>query len=973
MFTPKSVVHGFRFDRSETVIEINSEALFFTHVATGADVVILLNDDDNKVFMITLGTPPDDHTGVAHILEHSVLNGSSRYPVKEPFAELLKSSLYTFLNAMTYPDRTVYPVASRNDQDFQNLMDVYLDAVFNPLLRDTTFFQEGWHYHVECADQDLTYSGVVYNEMLGAYSDPETVLTDQVNRVLFPDSIYGLSSGGDPLHIPELNYEKFLTFHRLRYHPSNSRIFLFGAIDVEDRLAHLESYLGKYTYQEPAPLAAAQPRYDTPRRLTSAYPVALGESVENRTYALRSFLLGYPADAETFMSFSILARILGGTPASPLRKALIDSRLGESTLNYGFDHEIFDTYYSIGLKGTQPDRVDKMNDIIDDTLSQLVRDGLDQRAVEASVNSTEFHLREANFGGYPKGLCYGLSMLNSWMYRSDPLMHLRYESTLETIKKKIECGGYFEGMIQRHFIENTHQATVVLVPDATLETTRIEETRRRLADVKATLSADAVDDLVRLNRQLRDEQLAPDTAEALATIPKLSLDSIPRTAETYPFEILREDGYTLSYSEQPTSGICYLSFVFDTRCVPQDLLPYLPLFGLATVQTGTTKRDYVSLIQDIDIQTGGISSVFSATSVLGHPADIRPYLSFSGKCLRRRLPDLLDTMLEMLTACDYGNTDRIFEILHIVKSNVQSQIIPSGHGYVAKRLSSYHSRLGRYLEDTGGISQYQFLEKLTAEFDRDAETVIERLRRVAAILFRRSNLHIHLTGSSEEQAALNRELNARVAEMADGDAADHTYEFADIDINEGFVVPSKIQYVGKGLNLFDAGYTYNGEFEVLDTLLNRDYLWNSVRVQGGAYGCFTGFDRCAGNFHCVSYRDPNLEETLNVFENIGRYLSDLDLGDDDFEKLVIGTMGSIDTPRTVDQKGAIALSRYIKKITPDNVQHRRDQILSTKKATLRTYSELFRTFGDTGPVCVIGSEEKIKQDQGHLGVIRHVF
>ena len=965
--------NGFKLEKKEFIAEISTDVHFFRHINTRAQLLVLPNDDDNKVFMITFKTPPSDDTGVAHIIEHSVLNGSKKYPVKEPFSELLKGSLFTFLNAMTYPDRTVYPVASRNNKDFSNLMDVYLDAVFNPILSENTYLQEGWHYDIDNANSELAYSGVVYNEMLGSYSDPETILVDEMNKALFPDSIYGKSSGGDPEFITDLTYSQFQQFHDTYYHPANSRILLYGDITILDQLAHINSYLSTFDYQDIETSIPAQRRFINPVRWNANYPVTSSENKSNGTYALKSYLLDHPTDPEFYLAFSILSRILSGTSASKLRKELIESHLGESTIHYGYESELFDNYYCIGLKGTSDADVPKMCTLIDQTLERLVESGIDPLDVQASLNSVEFQLREANFGGYPKGLCYGLTMVNSWVYEADPLMHLKYESTLKIIRKKSQAGNYFESMIKEYLLNNQHQAVVTLSPDATMEDKRLSNLAGKLKKIKSCLSSFEFDKLIQKKQELYENQLKPDSPEAIATIPKLVLSDIEKTIEHYPFQLLKDDYPKRSFSLQNTNAIAYIIVSFDTAAIPQTLLPYLPLFCQLTMQTGTESKDYTKIIQEIDIDTGGIYSSHTISCINKNTEQINSRISYSGKCLSGKITRFFTILSEILKGCNLTDLNRIRELTKIALSSLKSQLIPNGHSFAAKRLNSYSSTLGYYQELSSGISQYMFLESLVKQLESDPDKVLSDFNTIKRLIFNQNNLHIHLTGGNRELTLFNGEVSSFISSLSADDYPKETCHAKPLNKNEGFIIPSRIQYVGKGMNFYSGGITHNGSFDVITTLLSKDYLWNKIRVQGGAYGCFASLDVLSGNFYCVSYRDPNLKETLNTFSEIGNYLASLKLDNDTFEKLIVGTIGSLDSPKTAEHKGAAAFSRYLNKISHDEIQTRRNEILASSKLDIKNYIKLFQEFSESAPVCVIGSKEKLNECQSLFSTISDLF
>jgi presequence protease len=964
---------GFSVVSEETVAEIGSRTLRLRHDRTGAEILFLLNDDDNKVFMASFRTPPLDDAGVPHILEHSVLNGSRKYPLKEPFAELLKSSLNTFLNAFTYSDRTVYPVASRNHEDFRNLMDVYLDAVFYPTLARETFLQEGWHYHADSAEEPLSYTGIVYNEMLGAYSDPESVLGELLYQSLYPDTIYALSSGGDPEAIPTLSYEAFCDFHAQYYHPSNARFVLAGDLDVDERLAHLAEYLDDFDAREvnseikpQVPLRSSQTR-------EASYAITEGEDPRGKTYALWGWTVGSVTDAENYLACSVLARILNGTPASPLRKALIESGLGESTLDWGFDGDLRDANYSIGLKGTDPDKVADIAALIEKTLADLVSEGISPRMVEAAINTVEFHLREANLGGFPKSLYYGLLAVTAWNYDADPLTHLRYEQALSAVRAGIAEGRYFERFIDREMLQNPHRSTIVLKPDDQSETKRLARLRERLDAEKAAMSSEQVETIVREAEELRTAQLQPDPPEALACMPVLLRSAISASAEHVPYVVVQTQPYTLSWCEQPTRGIAYVKVLFDASGVPQELLPYLGVFGQLCVQVGTTNRDYVNLTEEIGIHTGGIGGAYSSSGHVGDRKRVHAHLSFGGKALCSKVPELIGLIAEIVSDLQLDNLDRVREIVSVAKSAKQSAIVPAGNTFVAARLGAAYSAAGMHREIVSGLTQYYFLEHLVRRLEVEPFDVLAEFRALADCLFRVGGMQVHVTGGEPELAACRAELG-RLAEPLVAESAPlvrHVFERP--PANEGWSVPSKVQYVGKAANLYDLGLEYHGSFAVLDTLMSRGYLWDKVRVQGAAYGCSMDLDFVTGTFRCLSYRDPNLARTLQVFDEMADWLASQRLSESEYDKLVIGTMGTVDAPRTASQIGAVALRRALTGISSEEVQLRRDEILGSSSADLSRYVDALQAFAKKGRICVIGGEEKLRESADCFSELRPVF
>ncbi len=962
-------VHGFRLTRREYIEEIKSTCFVYIHEKTRAEVLVMSTDDDHKVFCTYFRTPPGDNTGVPHILEHAVLNGSRKYPVKEPFVELIKASLYTFLNAMTYDDKTVYPVSSRNEQDFYNLMDVYLDAVYHPKLVEHAFMQEGWHY--ELVDGKLQFSGVVYNEMLGATSSPDSMLYDEIDKHLSPHGTYGFNSGGDPEAVPDLTYQQFLDFHRSYYHPSNSKTVLYGDFDVEAKLKHLAEYFDDFEYKAIDSSIHLQEPFDAPATARVTYPISAGSKPENQSYVCRSWATGSPIDPEYNLAMNILTHILTGTTASPLRKALIESLLGEQTLQW-FSGEALQTTFNVGLRGTNERSVEEIEALIDDTLQELADNGIDPRTVEASINSIEFRLREANYGGYSKGLIYALNSAGSWLYDEDPLALLKYEAPLAAIKDGVANGRYFERLIQEKLIDNPHRLTLVMVPDEEHEAKRLQRLAERLDTIQNAKTAKELAQIEADAKELREAQLQPDPPEALATIPKLPLSDVDRQAEEYPITRI-QDYPTVLFSEQPTNGIGYIKFGFDTSAVPFELFPLLPVFCQIIRQAGTRTRDYVEVAQEIGIHTGGIGVGYSCLPRFDDPDDVRSFVACSGKALGEKIPTMVQLIGELICAPRLDDQKRNLEIIRTIRSSMQAQIANSGSRFAISRVEAQNTLAGRYGEYTGGLEQYRFLNTLIDRLSREPQAVIEDLAQLARMVFHRDGLTVHITGSKDELAQLQTALRALYAALSAEAPPATDLQFPEFSGNEALIIPSKVQFVCKGLNFAAQGHQYGGHAAVLNKLLSSDYLWNKVRVQGNAYGCFCDYSMLSGIFNCCSYRDPNLKETIEVFDHIADYLKDLSISRSDFEKVLIGTMGQVDSPRTESQKGTIALNRYLTGITQDLVQRNREQVLDCTLEDIRSYIDIFRTFAAKGVICTVGGEEKIRENADLFDGIQTVF
>ncbi|MEE8260569.1 MAG: insulinase family protein [Nitrospinaceae bacterium] len=972
-FETHQTYHGFKCIHQENIKELNSVALQFEHEKTGAELLVMENDDDNKVFSVTFRTPPANDRGVAHILEHSVLCGSRKYPVKEPFVELMKGSLQTFLNAMTFPDKTMYPVASRNQKDLYNLMNVYLDAVFHPRITKETFMQEGWHYELEDPDGPVSYKGVVFNEMKGVFSSPESVLDRYLAHSLFPKTTYGYESGGDPLAIPDLTYEEFKEFHRRYYHPSNSRIFLYGDGNTADNLKFLhEEYLNEFDRMEVNSEVGLQRRFSKPKLKEVPYPISKDESPEKKTFVVVGLKLGKSTDYEHCLFMDILSHILLGTSGSPLRKALLESNLGSEVIGGGFDDNRIETMFAVGLKGAEKEDVQKIVDLIFSTLENLVEKGIDENQVLASVNTVDFKLREANFGGFPKGIVYNIQALGSWLYGANPLSHLKYDRLLKKVKKKSK-EGHFEKLIRMYLLENKHRSVVVLVPKQGLGEKQEAKVRKQLRQMKASLAEPEIEQLVKTTQTLQERQMAPDSPEALATLPCLTLEDVGKEAPQYPCEIKKGPASKTLFHDLFTNKIAYTQLCFTTEKVPQDKIQYLSLLGRLVMGMGTNKRDYVAMGQQIGIRTGGISSSDFSTVPLQDRNRVISYLNFNGTALVEKVDDLFDLYEELFGESNFDNHKRLVEIIRSAKANMEASIVPNGNHYVLSRLQSYNSLLGRYDELLEGITYFRFLEDLLHRVESNPQEVADSFREVAKYVFTRDNLLVNITCAGKDYKKVEKRLQGITDVLPDVSHPTAELEFGSVDENEAFMTASTVQYVGKAANLYDHGFKFSGQFDVLKALLRTVYLWDRVRVKGGAYGSSLSFDLYTGDLALVSYRDPNLVETLEVYDDIPEFLSQLEIPREEFEKIVIGCAGKIDPPLSPDRKGSLAKIEYLTGMTHEFKQRRLEELLSTRMSDIREYAPVFEKVRDQGTVCALGNEGKIKKSSSHFKNLIKVF
>ena len=960
---------AYRVVEHKMIEEMQSEGIVLEHKKTKARLFLVSNDDENKVFCIGFRTPPDNDCGLPHILEHSVLCGSDKFPLKDPFVELVKGSLNTFLNAMTYPDKTVYPVASCNDKDFHNLMDVYMDAVLHPNIykEEKIFRQEGWHYELESKDAPLIYNGVVYNEMKGAYSSPESILDSVTQKTLFPDTCYGKDSGGDPVHIPELSYEKFLDFHRTYYHPSNSYIYLYGDMDMAEKLTCLdEEYLSHYEERPVDSRIREQKAFAEPVEREFSYSITEGESEEDATYLSVNTVVGDDLDPKLYVAFQILEYTLLDAPGAPLKQALIDAGIGKDVMG-GYESGILQPYFSVIAKDANKEQKGEFLAIVKGTLRKLADQGINRKSLLAGMNYFEFKYREADYGSAPKGLMYGLQCLDSWLYDADPMTHLCYQETFDFLKKEVE-NGYFEQLIRDYLLDNPFEAVIVVAPEKNLTAKEDEKLAKKLAAYKASLSEEELEKLVTATRELKEYQDTPSTPEILAKIPLLKREDIEKKAETFFWKEKEEGGIKVLHHNFFTSGIGYLKVLFNTEVLPQEDLPYAGLLKSILGSISTEHYSYSDLTSEIHLNSGGVD--FSVTS---YP-DLADPERFTGAFVAsiRVLYDKLDfgfTILEeILNHSVFTDEKRLGEVIQETRSRAKMKLENAGHSTAVSRATSYFSATAYYNELTGGTAYYHFLEQLEKDYANKKGEIMARLQEVSRKLFTRANMLVNYTADDKGYEQLPQNLKLLADKLPQGSGEKHAFTHPVKNVNEGLKTSAQVDYVARCGNFRDAGLEYTGALKILQVILSYDYLWLNIRVKGGAYGCMSGFGR-SGEGYLVSYRDPNLKETNDIYEGIPAYLEAFDPDERDMTKYVIGTISNLDAPLTPSVKGSRGLSAYLSGVTEEMMQTERDQILGAAKEDIRALAAQVRAVLATGSFCVVGNEEKIEANRGMFGEV----
>lgn len=958
-----SELKAYEILKTENLTDIQSTGYILRHKKSGARVAVISNTDENKVFYIGFRTPPEDETGVPHIIEHTVLCGSQKFPVKDPFVELVKGSLNTFLNAMTYPDKTIYPVASCNDKDFQNLVDVYMDAVFNPNIykHEEIFKQEGWHYELESKDAPVTINGVVYNEMKGAYSSPDEILQQEIYRALYPDNTYSKNSGGNPEHIPDLTYEEYLNFHRRYYHPVNSYIYLYGDMDMAEKLDWMDKeYLSRYDRIELDSTIPLQKAFDEKVDVTTKYPISAGESEENKTYLSYNVSVANVLDRKLYQAFDILDYALVSAPGAPLKKALIDAGIGKD-ISGGFDSGSLQPVFSIVAKNANASEKEQFLEIIQKTLKDLVKNGINREALLAGINSSEFRFREADFGQFPKGLLYGIQCLDSWLFEDmEPFMHLQCLDTFRFLKEQVETG-YFENLIEKYLLDNKHAAIVTIVPEKGLNAKMDQKLEEKLAQYKNSLSDEEIDQLIRDTKHLKEYQEEPSPKEELEKIPMLSREDMRK--EILPLSNIEKQisGIKTICHDVAANGIDYLTLMYDVSDIPAEDIPYLGVLKALLGYVDTKTYTYADLANAINIYSGGINCGMGIYPNGEKEAPLQVKFEVRIKTLESSLKETMSIVNEILLSSNMNDEKRLYEILAQSKARLQQSLSSAGHSVSSMRALAGFSEYAYYLDATNGITYYETVKDLEEHFDEKKQTLIAKLKQLICQIFGTERLLISFTGDQKAFAYAEPILKEALQKQPAGKKAHEAARISLTRSSEAFTDASQIQYVAKVGNFADHGYHYTGALRILKLILSYDYLWINVRVKGGAYGCMSGFFR-SGETYFVSYRDPNLLKTLEIYDGIPEYLRKFQADERDMTKYIIGTFSSMDTPLYPEGKGARSMNAYLQNLTEEMLQKDRDEVRNATAEDIRALADMIQSVLQDPSVCVIGNEDAIQKE-----------
>lgn len=962
-FQPGNNYFGFTLNEHRYLEEIKSDVYLFHHDLLDFPLLAIKNDDTNKTFSAAFNTIPTDSTGVAHILEHSVLMGSRKYPVKDVFGEINKGGLTTFLNALTGSDITYYPFATRNLKEYFNIMDVYCDVVFNPLLDRSTFEQEGWHYHQESKESPLEFQGVVFNEMKGAFSDPVRHIFHHIYNGLMPGSTYAHESGGDPQCIPDLTYEQFCAFHREHYHPTNSMFFVYGDAPLAEELEFLQtrffasfSTKGKRAEIEPGETP------DQPAFIHGSYAVDSTDTT-GKTFLAVGTNVATVVNREENTAFQIVANILFNSDGSPLKNSITSSGLCKDFGGFYMSSSSYRTAMVTYVVGSEPEHRDAFLMLYTDSLKKMVAEGLDRELVLAELNKFEFSLRE-DASKAQRGLDLIGKAMTALKYDTDPFAFLLTEDILATIRDKALNHGYFEELINQHLLDNPSSVTVTLAPDPQRQKTQQAEEDARLAAHDAQTTEQ--DQTLRIARtqELMQDQMQPNSLETLALLPRLNLGDLSARIDYHSIVPTEMFGSQVLVNALPTNHITYLDFGFDMSALPVELLPLVDLFGTIITEIGTKRLNYQQFAKEVATCTGSFSHSLNTYSNRKEAGATRPIFWLQLKCLPDYLDQALDLLTEVLTSVSFNDTGRIREIVAREFAWAEHSVQSEGYTLPATRAFAHLSDAGHYNELYNGVTSYLRLKNLAYDYQQQEEQFCNDLKTIFHRLFNRNNLVIAVTGDDREIDRFSSAGSAIVEAIPDTSVSRHQLTPLLLPKHEAFITSAEVVFAVQGGNLLKDGMGYNGHFEVLKTYLARDYLWNSVRQMGGAYGCFIQFGQLTGNLAFVSYRDPQVKKTYDAYARVPDVVSKLDLAPEVLEQLVIGTYGNFDPLQSVAGKGATARNDYLNGIDLEYKQRRLAEITATGLDDLRSFAPAFADMLALSHRKIIGNRAKIEKDKG---------
>ncbi len=961
--------NGFKLLEEQHIKEISSLGRIFVHEKSGAHLIHIDNHDSHKAFTISFKTLPENNKGIAHILEHAIGCSSEKYPLKDVLSELDKSSLNTSINACTYCDMTMYYCASKNHKDLFNLASVYLDLVFSPLIckRSEFFKQEGWHYCIQNMSDKITYNGVVYNEMQGEYTDPIAILEHQISESLFPDTIYKYDSGGVPEEIVTLSEEEFMDYYHKNYHPSNCCICLYGDIILDEFLSLIDKeYLNGFQKQSMINDIPLQPLFTNPIEKEVYYTSDNINEKSDNTYGMDylalSFVVGTALDVELRLALEILEHMLLKSAASPLTRVLVtENNMGIGLEETGYDPLKQQPVFSIMLKGTKKEYKHMFEKKVFEVLEEMVVCGLDNSLLEASINTISFSLKEMDTSGESKGIIFSETIQNSLFYHGHPFNHLCYQKHLDHIKENYDKG-YFENLIKSYFLDNNHRALIAAIPSSVTKKKKEKLTRRQLDKFKKSLSKDKLKELIRSNMELQRFQDSPSAFEATSILPMLSLEDIDKNIEKV---VIREEAIgeaKVLFNPEETDDIAYIHILFDTSTVVQEDIPYLGILSHMLTYLSTKQYTYGEIENEINKSTGGLNCSTNAYSDVNNANQYRPVFKISSKIFMDKMPKFIDLIQEIINESFFHEKDKIRELLGYIHYELKRSFVLAPEYQSTRRVSAYISQVGMYDEMISGMDYYDFISSLLKNYDSKFEVLSNKLDLIYKAIISRNNLLISITAEEKNYNVIMNHIKILIYSIPLKNSVMNNYSFCFPYTREGCMTTNALQAVAAGVNYRKFNYPFSGALHVVANILNSNYLWDRIRLSGGAYGCDLTIGR-NGHIILCSYSDPHLIRTLKAYEQIADYLRKIQFTKEELHSYIIGTIGALDMPLSLEQKSHRAYLYKLCNHSEQMIEKERVEVLGTTIKDIQRSSLLFEALEALENYCVIGSARQIKSQK----------
>lgn len=953
--------HGFIIKEKKTIKDIDSEVYEYEHIKTKAKLIFIKNKDSNMAFTIGFKTIPHDNTGVAHIIEHSVLCGSKNYPVKDPFVELMKSSLNTFLNAMTFSDMTLYPFSSQNKEDYMNILDIYMDAVYNPNMTKNKeiFMQEGWSYTINNKDEDIKINGVVYNEMKGAYSSPLRILNEEINKSLF-DNCYKFSSGGNPDEIPTLSYEDFLNFYHTYYHPSNSCMYVYGDCNIEEILETINSkYLSYYDYKKIDSTILPTKEFNYEVVSSAPYSISSNDNIDKKTLYSINYVFPTSTNEIFNMSINIIVDILFNSQSAIIKTKLLEKKLCDN-ISASFDTYKLQPSLTIFVQNTSKDNIDTINKIIDDCLKNVVKEGVQDKILEAFMSREQFRIKQDISNNSEKGIDLGIRLINRWKFTENITDILYFNENITKLYNFLNQEKIKE-LIQKYLIDNKHKSKVTLYPEEGMNNKKSKKLEESLSKYKNYLNDTQLKEMIDRSIHLKETQSTPNDEETLKCIPVLKLCDIEKKSKKRIVNNTYINNIPILHYNAFTNDIIYAKLMFKTNCLTEEELPYIGLLSSILGKIKTKNYTLDNLNTEILINTGGLGFNNNAFNDIKDIDVSHLFFETTIKTTSTKIEKSIDLLKEILFESDLEDVDRISQIINMIYSNLQIKISNNGHMFAYTRLASNITKADYYLDKTRATDYFNFIKDIVSNYKENSAKLVNNLKQVLSKILNTNNLIITLT-SDNKQKEIFTENVTKITNLLSNKTIDLNNYNTKKEQSEGFCISSKVQYVAQGYNYKKMGYSLTGTLKVIETILKTEFLWNNVRVIGGAYGSMLSIS-ASGNIILVSYRDPNLLRTIEVYNEIPEYLQNIKLDEDSLSKYIIGTIKDIDHPLSVEDEGNSAFISYIAHYSDSDRQKLRDEIFNTSISKINNYSDMFKKILNKELYVVFGNSNMIKKNK----------